>query len=254
MCGARFLKIQILLLFVFIVGLINQHSKAAEIRLESCEEGHCTFALEGEILKGDARMFFQSRLNSIVDGKLLGVTFIRLNSDGGDMNEAIDLARDVQMFNVITVVKPGNRCNSACVIVLAAGATRIPGGKIGIHRPYNTSNLSQEEAKTMYDTAKKAVLPILETSGVSSRLWDLIVSTPSESIKFLTTTEKIELGLKGDSPAYGEYTDGVLAERYKISKAELFARKNKIKEYCEELDNVDDFGLCAERIYRTGVP
>ncbi len=245
---------QMQLFFAVLGFLISQTLFAADIALKQCEAKSCTFVLEGEIQKGDDSKFTDVRINSIVDGKLLNGTFLELNSDGGDLMEAIQLAKTIQALDVITTVRPENRCNSACVIILAAGASRIPAGKIGIHRPYNSGNLSQEEAKTMFENAKKEVLPIFETSGVSSRLWDLIVSTPPESLKFLTTAEKMELGLQGDSPAYGEYMDGVLAKHYGISKAELLIRKNKINQYCDDIDDSDGFRKCVESVYRTGTP
>lgn len=245
------LNLQMQLLFVCLITLINQDLHAANIKLESCDEKNlnCIFSLEGPIQRGDGSKFIRAILE-----KLPVTTFLDLNSDGGDLLEAIEFAKTLQVLNIITVVSPRNRCNSACVVLLAAGASRIPSGKIGIHRPYNVANLTQREAKAMFDNAKKEVLPILEVSGISSLLWDLIVSTPSESVKFLTKTEKIELGLEGSSPAYGEYTDGLLVKRYSISKAELFVRKNKINEYCVRNFDGSDFEECMESVYKTGTP
>lgn len=64
------------------------------------------------------------------------ITELVLNSEGGQLNAALEMGRIIADFKLITSV--GQTCLSACVILLAAGRERRlkTGASVGLQRPY----------------------------------------------------------------------------------------------------------------------
>jgi len=68
---------------------------------------------------------------------------VSLDSDGGDMEAAMEIGRLIRTKRAWTMVA-GDRgrdsaCASACVLILCAGSHRVSGGRVGIHRPFSSA-------------------------------------------------------------------------------------------------------------------
>jgi hypothetical protein len=100
----------------------------------------CTLRLDGRIGPDDVALFKRSLEK--VGGKQELLLF--LNSEGGDITTAIEIGRLVRRWqDSHVVVALDSKCFSACVFVLAVGLNRVVHGKVGIHRPFNSTTDSQ---------------------------------------------------------------------------------------------------------------
>ena len=107
--------------------------------------------IHGEIRKGDATTFttLADELARDTNCPMVGsplnpvpMIFVKLNSQGGNIIEALAIGREIRRRFMVTGVPHANmECDSACVFVLMAGVDRIGGGKIGLHRRIRSSFL-----------------------------------------------------------------------------------------------------------------
>ncbi|MBP7002798.1 ATP-dependent Clp protease proteolytic subunit [Amaricoccus sp.] len=88
--------------------------------------------LSGEITARDVEALAGARALA----EATNVRMLMLDSPGGDVESALSIGRMVRALGITVIVPPGAECLSACVFILAAGADRIPKGRVGIHRPY----------------------------------------------------------------------------------------------------------------------
>ena len=67
--------------------------------------------------------------------EMKAVKTIDLNSEGGDLNAALDLAQKIQSLHVTTKVSKGSICASSCLLLFAAGRERIANesSQFGVH-------------------------------------------------------------------------------------------------------------------------
>lgn len=127
------------LFLVFILLLISQYSLSAQVL-----EFNNQFLLEGEIQTGDSDKF----LNAILDSKG-NKAALYLNSEGGDLEEAIKVGGIVKELGISVYVKKNGVCASACFFIYMNGINKMaagvefkeygkepPLGYIAIHRPY----------------------------------------------------------------------------------------------------------------------
>lgn len=65
-----------------------------------------------------------------------------LNSEGGSVQAAIYIGRELRRLNIKTIVPAGAQCLSACAMIWAAGKERWVEGKmnLGFHRPWRVED------------------------------------------------------------------------------------------------------------------
>ena len=111
-------------------------------------------------------------------------------------------------------------CDSACVFVLIAGVDRVGyDGKVGLHRPAFDpaffAGLSPTAARARYNSlAENLRQYYVDEMGGSPEAFRMMMTTPSTSIRFLSTRELLELGVMGEDPAWAEYNEAQFIERY----------------------------------------
>ena len=149
---------------------------------------------------GDAK-----RLASLIANGLI-VTRLSLDSNGGDLVEAMRIGEIVRTLQISTIVKKGNNCASSCFFIFLAGAGRValggefrgnpksPAGYVGLHRPYLKSPSGSNQSLERQAIVMKKVKAYLEAYMVPSRLIDLMMSRPSNDIYWMTTEDLEELG------------------------------------------------------------
>lgn len=59
---------------------------------------------------------------------------VLLDSRGGQVEQALELAREIEQRGLSTVVPRGAGCYSACAYVFFAGRERVVGGRLGVHQ------------------------------------------------------------------------------------------------------------------------
>ncbi len=230
------------------IFLIPAHSIAAEFYEKYSPTSlknspmACRYELtiKGSIQKGDAQKVKQILDNACYEKSryklpdLVGYT-ITLNSDGGDVSEAILMGRIIRAKGGVTQVWPDDNCMSACVFVLAGGQMRIPMGKIGIHRPYfsnldpnaSISTIQQSREKLFSEIAK-----YFRDMDIASSLTEEMMSVPPEKIKLLTQSQLESYRLKGTDAAYEEKTVAEFANAWNLSSAEYRKRDHASDSRC----------------------
>jgi hypothetical protein len=120
------------------------------------------------------------------------------------------IGRIVRNKEFLTQVNSGDKCASACVLILAAGVLRgaEDGSVVGIHRPYFEpkyfAGLSPEDARSKYTYMTQKVRVYLSEMGMSDRLFEQMMRVASYDVKTLSTREMVDLNLDGLDPAYEE--------------------------------------------------
>jgi hypothetical protein len=133
-----------------------------------------------------------------------------LSSLGGDVEAAMAIGRIVRSKEFWTTVKAGDKCASACVLILAAGVGRDAdeGAIVGIHRPTFEpkyfAGLSADDARSRYLQMAQKVRGYLFEMGMSERLFEQMMSVGSYDIRTLSIREMIDLNLSGMDPVYEE--------------------------------------------------
>ena len=138
--------------------------------------------------------------------------FVKLDSQGGNIMEALAIGREIRRRFMVTGVPYANmECDSACVFVLMAGVNRIGGGKIGLHRPAFDpaffADLSPTAARSRYNTLVEQLRQYyVDEMGGSPEAFRIIMTTPSTSIRYLSQDEMLALGIVGEDPAWRSTT------------------------------------------------
>lgn len=118
----------------------------------------------------------------------------RLDSDGGNVLEAIKIAHFVRSTLRVTMVTHEDRCLSSCFFILVAGGARFTAdARVGVHRPYYAPNefaaLGPSQARDAYARADTEVRKFLSEMRVSDDVVREMFATPSSDIKLLTENE-----------------------------------------------------------------
>lgn len=148
-----------------------------------------TIILKGEIVPGDYDKFI--RIIKYVDRPPLS---IQLNSNGGDVNEAIKIGKVVNELMMRATITDNNVCASSCFYILVSSPERtLDTDKIGIHRPYFNksyfSKLSSVEAKIEYRRLNNYVANYLLKMGVPQDFIDRMFSISSDHVKWISRDE-----------------------------------------------------------------
>ena len=181
---------------VFAVGvaLLPVESGAAVIQ-ELTDEVHGTYVdVDGSIAKGDSDALLQASKSLLRRGHPL---WIRINSRGGNLAEAMKIGRFVRKTLATVVVEGAGRCYSACALILIGAADRHLGyghdPVVGIHRPYIADAvygaLSPEQARVTYARLEQDVRNYLAEMGAPGRFVDEMFRTPSTRMRLITDDE-----------------------------------------------------------------
>jgi len=155
------------LIFALVVALVWYPAGAATIVHDKDR-----LVLTGPIRWGDNVAFFAA-VNS---GR--NIKTVVLNSDGGTVDEAIDIGRTIREHHLDTTVPASSICVSACVLVWAAGHKRTVDGQLATHcpAPPGTFQCSAPTRQLVIDFLKEmgapeAVIELQEAAGSTSILW-----------------------------------------------------------------------------------
>jgi len=179
---------------------------------------------------------------------------VKLNSEGGSVDAAIEIGRMLRELDAIIVVEKDGQCLSSCVLILAGGTTRGMYGRIGIHRPYfetpNKSPTSAEVSAAMARVRAK-IASYLSGMNVDRTLADDMIKTPPEKIHFLTPNDLNHYGLLGRDPVSEETSSLREASKYGLSRAEHIKRRDKAREVCDPLMHLppwDAYDICKDQV------
>ncbi len=203
----------------------------ADVRQYGEDENFLVYEITGIISKADVAALATLRKTAKNSSK--GVMF-HLNSDGGDVEAAIELGRQLRTLQAFALTRNSGRCYSACVFVLAGAVYRVRSNSIGIHRPYST-NLTErtyKESQAEYERLAKLAKTFLLDVNVSTSLYDAMIQVPPQKIRTLTLEEMDQFGLLETDPAKQDLDDNASARYYGVSKIEYLRRKADLEVKC----------------------
>lgn len=218
--------------------------------------------LNGEITESSLQVL--KELPRIKAGEKI---LLLLNSEGGDWSSAMAIGRLLRSTRSAAWVFEG-RCLSSCVMILAGAAERSvgEGSRIGIHRPYWTSNaqLSQEESTEKYRVLENQTKTYLHEMNIPVALFDAMVRIPASDVRFLSKDEISQYGLGDLDPVEAEMRDAEFARTLGISRTEYLARRQIGERLCRTPENLASLSeerriseienqlACFQRVLRTG--
>jgi hypothetical protein len=145
--------------------------------------------ISGQIKTGDAK-----KVADLVDEmqQVPRDTQIRrliIQSPGGLVGEAIEIGKLLHDNGIEVFIPAQLSCISACVLILAGGASRTIQGKVGIDRPHFINATSSTSALALLNTTQPLISDYLESMGVSKQLADAMFALPEGEVHFLTQEE-----------------------------------------------------------------
>lgn len=146
-------------------------------------------AAEGSIDVGSARRFAAE-----IEARGEYVKVLSLNSPGGSLEDAMDIARLARERGLATEVADGAICASSCPLLLAGGVRRSVGDKasIGVHQFYaaiETSAIGAAQAMSEAQATAARISRYLAEMGVDAALWLHALDTPPQSLYYLSREE-----------------------------------------------------------------
>jgi hypothetical protein len=236
-----------------VVGCVNAY--AMTITATVTDTGMVVVDASGAIQAGDA-----AKLSAAYDREKVRPgartaespmkRLLRVNTPGGDLQEAMRIGRWVRENKMQVVVTPQAQCFSSCVYILAAGVVKHPFGDVGIHRPY----LVTAPAGSIDATMKKALSDsqaYFTEMNIPAQLADAMFSTPPEHIELLGDAKLTFYRLNQDDFGYSEERDIQNAATYGISRQEYAVRRVKFEKDVKQCDRIKDtrgYVECANRV------
>lgn len=164
-----------------------------------------------------------------------GLAYLSLDSGGGDLEAAIAVGDFVRKTHFTTIVRVGEQCASACVLIYLAGVQRSGFlGRIGLHRPFSTKFSDTEpQAQAEYDRANRMIREYLTRMNIPVALLDAMNAVPPGEIRWLDDdSERAQFHIDGQDPAYADMVASRFAKLLGISKTELVSRQQRMEPVC----------------------
>lgn len=129
----------------------------------------------------------------------IGKRILDIDSAGGHVEAAIRAGDAIGENDWTIWVRKDSSCHSACVLLLAAGDTRVIAGPVGIHRMIRvgSSATSRKELGQELRKVSDELRNYLERNGASAEVYDLMTTVPNRSLRMLTPEELERYGLSG---------------------------------------------------------
>lgn len=198
--------------FLALVALFVVSPATADVTLSRVDEANPGWRtnphllVSGKIQRGDYERALNAVKETYAQGDL-GQLFVKLDSPGGDVLEAMKIGQLVRDLKLSAVVGLG-RCDSACVFILVAGADRLSPSGIGIHRPFFDkeyfSGLSANNAQKKYGEMTKATRAYLISMDVPTELIERMFRVPSNEIERLSL-EEVQKWISGSPASLDEW-------------------------------------------------
>jgi len=146
-------------------------------------------------------------------------------SNGGEVDAAMELGRLLRKLGVSTVVARDEQCMSSCVFAFMGGDQRAVAGRIGIHRPYFSSNREVPDRRILYRQLEKKLQDYIEELDFPPSLYEAVMAVPPETVSVVAPADLKRFYLEGMSPSTQDDVDAASARALGISVLEYFERK-----------------------------
>lgn len=149
-----------------------------------------TLTLTGSIAQDDA-----DRFKDYLTATTQSLTYVRLNSPGGLVRDALSIGRQLRAAGYDTVMGAGDICLSACPYVLAAGTQRRVNeeAQVGVHQHYFGTNSALPAFMAVEDIQRGQgeVMSYLDEMGVDPLIMRHALVTPPNEI-YVLLPEQLE--------------------------------------------------------------
>lgn len=240
--------LKLLILFTSISIQVN----AADIYRTKSKSGNAyNINIDGAIQKGDVEKFI-----SLIFAEPIGVySTVGLNSNGGDVAEAIKLASLIEQLRLRTMVKPNGICASACFFIWATGTPRHASsnpsssylGLVGLHRPYLRNPENTTKSLDFQSDLQKKISYFLSNNLIPTRLVDLMMARPSNDIYWLTRHDIEEIG-DFSAPIEELFINKCKYNRRDIDTELALERQNRYVELSEFKKHTDAVENCIAEL------
>src|SRR5690606_30780358 len=132
---------------------------------------------------------------------------VSLDSPGGSLDDAMEMARLIRDKGYGTQVENGALCASSCPLLLAGGAERKVGERaaIGLHQFYAIGSdvMRPDQALADAQVTTARISRFLADMGIDPALWLHALDTPPRKLYYLTPAEtaRYRLATIGDTLA-----------------------------------------------------
>ncbi len=150
---------------------------------------------------------------------------ITLSSDGGDMEAAMQIGRQLRRLGIFTRIAQPDQCMSACVFAFMGGERRTVAGKLGIHRPYFPTTTESGDRIARYRALQRAVREYVEEMDFPQSFYEAVMLVPPESMNYLQAADLKRFYLEGISPSSEEAADAAAARRLNLSMTDYLKLK-----------------------------
>jgi len=182
--------------------------------------GTKTLLMMGETIESDRKQLVNHLINDKIDSMIL-------KGPGGDLEAGYAIADVILKTKLKVTIPADTTCASACSLIFASGDIRVmeENSKLGFHLPFATLNndeatrswcrsLQSKKDNTLWGNLLNIVDGsclektyqmglrdirrlnyIIDRDGISEKVLDLIVDTPSGSMAWIDRTKAKELGL-----------------------------------------------------------
>jgi len=136
-----------------------------------------------------------STAHSFAVADLANTTILELDSEGGLIDSAIEIARLVHQHNIVTFVQ--GECLSACVLIAVRGykLVAIPHAIFGFHQGASLSELDSSFARFQSQEATALMFDELKKSGVPDKVLQAMLETNKDKMTYYTGRELYEAGV-----------------------------------------------------------
>lgn len=156
----------------------------------------------GTIVAGDHDALFEWSHDDEIEGVLL-------DSPGGSVAEAIEIGELIRSFGLMTMVRPGGRCYSACFLAFIGGENRIvpDDARLGVHQFSGTAaNETADDAQAIAQSLAAEMFTHVQTMGLDLAVLLPALRTPADGMHVFGRSELEKLGidrfaLLADTPA-----------------------------------------------------
>src|SRR3984885_7160910 len=205
--------------------------------------------LSGEIVPGD----YAALLSKILADRerFLAQNKLILASDGGDVPEALKIAKLVKSLYTEVIVGPlTGRCVSACFFIYAAASQREADGDrlIGVNRPFiadaEPPSQSQVDTGLVESKGLTQVRDFLQDNEVPAYLVEEMFRHASNDAYWLSERDEATLGYR--SPSFNRYLAAKCGWSDSVER-EVYARKKPLEDLTQMLK-------CRPRIPQAAAP
>ena len=223
--------------------LWHQYGICAEIKVSGIY-----VSIQGVLETGDDEKF-RSLTNKADE-----VMLVEVDSRGGMVETAMQIGLEIRKRKMGVIVHDGSECASSCVLILAAGLTRIvyESSKVTIHRPVLTAGCgSEEDCASAFQRMYAAFSGYFSHMRIPVSLLDKMISVSPEDGNVLSNEELRYYLLSVNDPVYDQEKSTSQSAGLGVNTSEYYSRKKKSSETCAKFYTaIQGNGNLGALIYR----